>query len=264
VIDGEVSISRLAWDVARQRHGIEQQHHVLHIATPQVSIEDYPDIERRAWDELTRVGLAAGHSVSSELLDTMAFLAAPPLELHAWIGRSVEVTLGAVAATDGSAALLAVLDEQAIHLRPIRPDALPQAIVGQLPKMPAGRGRSVTVPVDAYREVIEDGGRRPAHAAGSILQSNQAPDQVTADCRAMQRILSQTRRGGGQVYAAARSAFGQRRKTQYPIAYVDLESGRWLTRQRPDGTGAIWAVLAPASPELLIAELNGLLNTLNQ
>ncbi len=80
----------------------------------------------------------------------------------------------------------------------------------------------------------------------------------------MQRMLSQPGRGGGQVYAGARTAFGQRRKTQYPIAYVDLESGRWLTKQQSSGIGATWVVLAPASTELLITELNGLLNTLDQ
>jgi hypothetical protein len=206
VIDAEVSISRLAWDVARQRHGIEQQHHVLHILTPRVSSDDDPAIERRALDELSGLGLAARGTVSP-------------------------------------------------------PDALAPAIVRLLLAQPAGRGRSVTVPVDAYLAVIETGGGRTAYAEGSILQSNQAPDQVTSDCRAMQRVLSQSRHGGGQVYAAARTAFGQRRKTQYPIAYVDLESGRWLTKQQANGGRSVWVVLAPASPELLINELNGLLNT---
>lgn len=260
MIDDEVSISRLAWDVVRQSHGIEQQHHVLHVATPQVT--GYSEIERRALDELVSLGLADGHAVSPALLRTMALLAAPPLELYAWLGRAGHTTLGAVAASNGGAAVLAVLDEHAVRLRPVPPDGLAQAIVQLLPAVAAGRGRSMTVPVDAYREVVESGGGRSAHSGGSILQSNRAPDQVASDCRAMQRVLGQTRLGGGQVYAGMRTAFGQHRKAPHPITYLDLKSGRWLTKQQSNGAGAVWVVLAPASPELLITELNGLLNAL--
>ncbi|GDY29192.1 ESX secretion-associated protein EspG [Gandjariella thermophila] len=259
---GSFQVSRLAWDVVRQRHGIEEQHHVLHITTPEVRPEDYPALERRAFDELARAGLAWGTTVDGALLDTMSLLARPPLELHGWVGYHNRVSVGAVAAVDGRAgAVLAVLDDEAVHVHAIEPTKLVDAMIGLLPAVPPGRGHSRTVPLDAYRATLSaDAAARDAESGW--LEGGQS-DRLETELSAVMRLVRQPRRGGGRIYAAARDRLGRRRKSQYPVTYIDTESGRWAMWQQPSQNGQLWVTIAPATPQLFRSQLESLLATVH-
>jgi hypothetical protein len=249
-------LSRLCWDMVRQRHGPEEQHYVLHVPTPDITQADYLAVEPRLLAELRRARLATGSTVHDGLPSVMRLLARPPVELHGWIGYHDGTSIGVVAARDGAAhAVLATLGAETIRLRPITPDHLPDEVAGLLPARPAARAPSITVPVDAYRALV-------AGEAGGWLRPNSPEDRLDEELLALRRLLDQPRLGGGRFYAAARDRLGRRFTSPHPITYLDLESGRWLVRQKPSDIGDLWAVAIPAAPDTLVEALGELLRSL--
>lgn len=258
VLPGEIALSRHCWDMVRQRHGIEEQHYVLHVPVPEITQDEYLAAEPRLFHELSRAGFATGTTVHGGLLSVMRLLARSPVELHGWVGYHDGGTTGVVAAGDGHAnAVLATLDERTMRLRPIRPDKLAEALVDLLPPMNPARGQSITVPTDAYQNMV-DRPRTEDRESGGWLQQNIPADRLNQELTAMRRLMSQPRLGGGRFYAAARDRLGRRFKSQYPITYLDLESGRWLVQQKPSDTGNPWVVAVPATPESMVAALTDL------
>jgi hypothetical protein len=262
LLRGNITVSRLTWDVVRQANGIEEQHHILHVPTPQVSLADVPALQRDAFAELENVGLARGTNVDPELLGVIRMLAAPPLELHGWVSRPNRPTLSAVAASGPGGAILAFADETDIHVRPIRSDDLAVSIVGLMPPLRPGRGQSVSIPWDVYRELIENGAYHES-GSGGFLEQNTQRTRLERDADVLLALLKQPRLGGGRIYGAARPKLGRKRKTEFPVTYLDNESGRWLLKHKPSSNGDVWAVATPATPDLLVTELTDLLTTVS-
>jgi len=260
VLRGKIAVSRIAWDTVRQLHNIEEQHYVLHVETPNISLEDYPAVRQQAFEELGRAGLANGDNVDPDLLDAMRLVAAAPLELHGWVSQPDRPTLSVVAASTDRNAMLYVGTEEDFQLWPISTDKLAASVVGLMPPLRPGEGHSISVPLSAYREIVETGGYRDPKY--SMLESNRRPSRLETDCRELLSLLRQRRLGGGRIYAAARPRTGSRRKSQYPVTYLDTESGRWLLKYNRGYGGDLWVVFAPATADLLVRELNVLLDAL--
>lgn len=130
-----------------------------------------------------------------------------------------------------------------------------------LPPMAPARAQSITVPTDAYQNMVD----RPQpedRESGGWLQQNIPADRLNQELTAMRRLMSQPRLGGGRFYAAARDNLGRRFKCQYPITYLDLESGRRLVQQKPSDTGNPWVVAVPAKPDIVLAALTDLSRSL--
>lgn len=234
---------------------------MLYVETPEIGTADVPRIERDAFTELEKSGLARGTNVDPDLLETIRMLATPPLELHGWVSRPGKPTLGVVAASGPSGAVLAFQDEHGFHVRPIRADELALAVVNLMPPLHPGKGRSITLPLDVYQQLVENGAYHESGGGGGVLEQNRERSRIERDADEMHALLNQPRLGGGRLYGAARPRMGRRRKTQFPVTYLDNESGRWLLKHRPSDTGDVWAVASPATPELLVTELNELLAT---
>jgi hypothetical protein len=246
--------------MVRQRHDIEEQHHVLHVPVPDLTQERYLAAEPRLFAELGQVGLAQGTMIHSALPAVMRLLARPQVELHGWIDFPNGVTVGVVAASDGQGhGVLAALDDAAVHLRPVQPDKLAETIVGLLPPVSAANGQSVSVPVDVYRDVVAGISREDG-----LLRRNTPGGRLEGDVRSLQRLLSRPRLGGGRIYAGTRDRVGRRYKSDYPITYLDLDDGRWLVRQQPDDAGKPWVVAVPAGPATLVDTLSVLLRTVSR
>jgi hypothetical protein len=257
VLKAPVSVSKEAWEAVRQRYGVEEQHHMLAVPLPVTTLDDYPAWERRAFDELARIGMATGLSVHPDLVATMGLLARPPLELYGRIGYHNRVSVGAVAASDGRSAVLAVLDDRALHLRPIAPDKLAEAAVGLLPPAPPGRGQSISITLEAANRLGKKAPSTSDDEPQSWLQSSN--DQGDPQERALQRLLAEPRLGGGRLYAGVRDGMGRHRKTEQPMTYMDFESGRWLFQQKRGSGGELWLIVRPATLESLAAGANDLL-----
>ena len=259
MLKAPVSVSKDAWEAVRQRYGVEEQHHMLAVPLPAVRLDDYPAWERRAFDELARIGMATGLTVHPDLVATMGLLARPPLELHGRIGYHNRVSVGVVAASDGRSAVLAVLDDQALHLRPIAPDKLAEAAVGLLPPAPPGRGQSISITLEAANRASS--GRTAASTSDDEPQSwlQSSSNQGDPQERALQRLLAEPRLGGGRLYAGLRDGMGRHRKSEQPMTYMDFESGRWVFQQKRGSGGELWLIVRPATPETLTAGAHDLL-----
>lgn len=266
MLPGDVRISKLAWYTVHRRYAIEEQHYVLHVyPEDDLPAEADSSAQRRAFAELRRLGLASADDVAPELLDAMRLLTAAPTELHGWIAKQGRPTIGVVVASDGRQAVRARRGPHDIRLESIRPDRLAQSMIERLPPMWPGRGNVLNLPLEVYRDVIERGLDRRGDEPGrpeQLLMANSRSTRTRSDADAVSALLRQRRRGGGRVYAAACGPLGGRRKTEYPLTYLDTVSGRWLLRHKPNSAGAPWMVIAPADFDRLVAEAGALLTAM--
>jgi len=142
------------------------------------------------------------------------------------------------------------LDDIAIHLSPVRPDKIAETLVDLLPPAQPGRGRSISVPMDMLDGSVP---------RDSWMEPNTPAGRLEGDLRGLRRLLGQPRLGGGRLHASARDGVGRRRKTQYPLTYLDLVDGWWLVRQKASGPDKPWVVAVPATTAALVDGISSLL-----
>ena len=260
-LPGSLTLSRDAWGMARQLSGVESQHPLLHV--PFVPLED--DEGRctadNALNELNATWAAHGRQISKDFVAVLRLLASPAREVHGWIGLHNRAEIAVVSATDGDELSVSVAaDAVRIYLDPIAPERLVDSVIELMPKYPASSVRSISVPKDAYQAATSSGAKRQAATPGRFLVSGQQPTGPGRDVGAMQALLADRRRGGGRFYVAARDRMGRRHKSEKPLTYLDLESGRVVFREQHNSGGEPWLVATPATPSSIAADLNALFN----
>ncbi|RZS41369.1 ESAT-6 protein secretion system EspG family protein [Herbihabitans rhizosphaerae] len=211
----------------------------------------HDDDALRSLDQHARAELAGlGLTDDPDLDDAVGLLVRPDRELYGWIdttfdGRRREYGVLAVSGYGG--ALLAVheFDNGVVALLGARPEELLAAFLAQLPDAPAADGESVTMPYDELEAATAPRGegfggfsRRP----------------VNPNVRAALRILARPRWGGGNLYAARKTANGHRVRAESPVTFIDTDDGRWLTMVS-GRDGQRWATAAPATPQLIADRL---------
>jgi hypothetical protein len=165
----------------------------------------------------------------------------------------------------GQDAALVVREGDSVHLGPARADGMAETLVGHLPTVPAARGRSVNLPEAEVRQLVAD----RMHAAPGSMKPLPAEAfnifpraSMAEDARDLMTAMDQPRTGGGELYVAARTRSGERRRCENPMIYVDTQQGRWMTQLSSGAVGERWIVSAPASRQLLLAKLNEMRNNL--
>ena len=219
---------------------------------------------QRAGDDMAMHGVLMGRDLSPDFRAALEILARPSVEYFGWIGmRSTqergESNIAVLAASVGQDGVLAIRDGDQATIGPCSADGLAEALVDKLPNVPAGRGRAVNLP---ERRCASSRARRGNGAPGEVPELppeafNVFPRQSMAeDARDLFTVLELPRSGGGELYAAARSRGGERRRCPHPLVYMDTEQGRWITQLSGDQPGERWMVAAPASRSLLISKLH--------
>jgi EspG family len=156
---------------------------------------------------------------------------------------------GPLVAVDGSAAVLAMLDAQYLHLRPVPVDNAVAALIAQLPPNRPGSGRSLSFRAD---ELSADGCPvRPASAESSVM----VPTSVTqSDADQYVRLMKKPRTAMTYLY----SVRGGRRCT-HPLIALDIDGdGRWFTSRQPGSGGVEWISAAPATATTMTKQLTTL------
>jgi hypothetical protein len=258
-LPGGASVPRTAWGVARQRSGVEVQHPVLHVPYIPLDDENGPRVVADAFADLERTWLAHNGRISIDFVEILNLLAAPPREVHGWIGLHNHIELGVVAATDGEVAVRVVSDPDGLYLDPIEPRKLVESVVELLPRWQAARRSSITVPRDAFEQSAD--GRRQGD---SFMVKVEASTTVERDVAALRALLAGPRRGGGRFYVAARNRMGRRCTSEKPLTYLDLESGRMVFRERANSGGQSWFVAAPATSMSLLSDLGSMLSDVSR
>jgi len=222
----------------------------LHVALKPAAVWRPRDLEReeemRAREDFRRMGLFDRRGrLDVEVVASLAVLCRPGVEFYGWISVE-EGTIGVLAGAIGREAVLAVRDGDSVSLRQIRPDSLPEALVGQAADLPAGRGDAFSM---LQSEALASaGGRRSTEAGvGSRLAS--------PEVRLAQKIAELPTTGGGQLSVAVRDNLGRRRVSPHPLRFADTRNGRWLNQTAPVAGGDNRILIAPASPMDLVNRL---------
>ncbi|OLT48434.1 hypothetical protein BJF85_12695 [Saccharomonospora sp. CUA-673] len=165
--------------------------------------------------------------------------------------------VGAIAASDGKQAVLAVQDGQGVRLQPIYPDGLASAVVDLLPAAQRGTSPSITLPMGEALQTRPDrtgalagrtgndsgesGGRR----RGSLTEQASDPREAYA------QLIAQPRLRGGQLAANSRDELGYKKRSAV-LAWFDTATGRYLSTS---GADSDWVTVAPADTKTLRTRL---------
>ncbi|GDY31370.1 ESX secretion-associated protein EspG [Gandjariella thermophila] len=196
--------------------------------------------------------LAHRGRVEPEVEDALTLLARSrsAVSAIALLDTTSERKLLARAGATGERAVLAVLDERALRLDRLRAVDLVAAVVGLLPKVPAGAGHSVTIspavdmPRPAHENLMRGGApRRASHAA---------------QLGVAQEIMRRPRLRVGQFAAYAMDRNGHVLRSP-ELAWFDVESGRYVILSTRARDGHDWVTIAPAGSRQIARQLGEML-----
>jgi hypothetical protein len=249
VLEHSIVLSRSTYALTWTSENIGDQPEALFVLPDTADPQRRAKATVRACEELTGLGLFdRQRGVHSALLDTFRLLARPEVEFYGYLAHQQHtepfVALAA-AAEDG---VLAVLDDANLALHPVRAASVAEALVGQLPPMPAAHGQSITVPASA----IDGHGGQQTEAEFSVF-AGQAPTDPSVT--RLKRLAEEPRTGGAQFHVAVRDSSGRRRRNAFPLNVIDVESGRWFIQRQRQRGGDMWITAAPATPQALAARL---------
>jgi hypothetical protein len=206
-------------------------------------------LETQVRREFARAGLLDRRGrVDVDLAASLAVLCRPGAEFYGWVNEG-DRTRGVLAAATGREALLAVREGETVRVNQIRPEALPEVLVAQVPDLRPARGDSLTV---LGSDVAASVGGRQRTEAGVGLRPS------TPEVRAVREVMSRPTTGGGELYVAVRDHLSRRRGVAHPLRYADTATGRWLNQTTDLAGGGQRVLVAPASRRDLVDRLRGM------
>jgi EspG family len=206
------------------------------------------DAERVLRTELADAGLGD----RDELGDFTAMLATiqrARAELYGWVTDQDDTYAVLAAAHGRSAFTVRRRGDRVSFQRAGAADRLPEALLAQLPDVPAGRGGSFSV---RESEMDRPGPRPVLRRSGGPVRSEQA--------KRLDALLRASRRGGAKLYAARRDDDGNRVRSRTWLDLLDLPDGRWavhLTTNR----GERVVTASPGTTAVITTRLTDLLRT---
>lgn len=236
---GTVVLSTLEFDVAWEGERLARRNVALDVPSPGITHTERAAFVEQAWRSLAERGLAAHRRLTPELADVFALLANPHLSIDLWIWVDRRKIKGLAAAT-GDEAVLAVVDGDEVWLIEARASALAEAAVSVAGEMPAGYGRSISLPNDVLRAASDEAGR-DAEKLVLALERHGLPlheaQELAGMCDGMstrgQFGVERARHGGPPVRAGR------------VVAWHDTPSGRYLHQVRPSSDGRNWSTITP-------------------
>ncbi|ATE57721.1 MULTISPECIES: ESX secretion-associated protein EspG [Actinosynnema] len=237
---GTAVLSTLEFDVAWEAERLPRRNVALDVPSPGITHTERAELVRSAWESLERRDLASRQRVSPELADAFSLLANPQACVDIWIwvdGRKIK----GLAASAGDDAVLGVVDGDEVWLIPSRATALAEAAVSVAGEMPAGRGRSISLPNDVLRTASTKAGPS-AERLITELERQGVPLHEAQELAAMCEGMG-TRGQFGAERAAKRGEPTTRAKRV--VAWHDTPSGRYLHLVRPSSDGRDWSTITP-------------------
>ncbi|MEV0676767.1 ESX secretion-associated protein EspG [Actinosynnema sp. NPDC050436] len=245
---GTVVLSTLEFDVAWEAERHPRRNVALDVPSPGTTHTERGAFVERAWESLAGRGLAAGRRLTPELADTFALLANPQLSVDLWIWVDRRKIKGVAAASGGDEAVLAVVDGDEVWLIEARASALAEAAVSVTGEVPAGHGRSISLPNDVLHAASDEAGR-DAEKLVLALERQGLPLHEAQELAGMCDGMS-TR---GQ-FGAERSRPGAPPvRADRVVSWHDTPSGRYLHLVRPSSDGRNWSTITPIDNARLAA-----------
>lgn len=246
-----VSVSTLEFDVLWEHLGLDMMPLVLKVPSPGKTREERRALEDQAWSSLESRGLGGPRSLDPMLEDLLHVLNRPQQEVDGrlWLGRSVRV----LAASKGQSAVLAVLDDSQISLRPAAHEGLPREALSVLPSAPAGEGHSITLP-SADLDAAAATATTPDALESALRSRGVRGDDAHTLAEMVREVTSR-----GQYGAAARDKWGKRVRPDRVISFFDTPKGRYLQLRRSTPGQPPWSTMSPIDYRRLHHHLTELL-----
>ncbi|TCO64886.1 ESX secretion-associated protein EspG [Actinocrispum wychmicini] len=237
-------LSALEFDVVWESERLPARHVALDVPSPGRTHTERAGLVKQAWAELESRGLAKGGRAVAEVADQVALLAHPEVSVDVWVWADRPVK--AFAAQSGRQAALAVVDEGKVWLIPARSTALAESAVSVAGDMPAGGGRSVSVPND----VIVAADNEAKADTKRFITALEAKGVTLSDAQAVAAMLAgMTTRG---QFGVERRHRDQRVvRADRVVAFHDTPDGRYLDLVRPSTDGRQWCTVTPADNQRL-------------
>lgn len=261
MLHGRVVLPAAAVYVAWQAVGLPELHRALIVeldldgaALAEGDLASGLAAFRDGWAALGAAGFARGREVRGDLAGALRVVAEAGRDYYAFFNAGDERTRSALVSVSGRDAVRVVVRaDKHLVLEPVRPEDAVTALVSALPQAPPGRGRVLTLPLDAL-----ESGRNPAAGDGSFLQRNlpsgNAHDQ---QARELRKLFAEPRAGGGQLFSTGRDRAGRRVRSTRPLTFFDTPSGRYLQFE-VDQRGTPWMTVQPADFGVVAARLGAL------
>jgi hypothetical protein len=243
-LPSSVVLSALEFDVVWESQRFPSRHVVLDVPSPGVTRNQRAELVAKAWAGLAERGLADNGRVDGELADRLALLAYPDRSVDGWIWTDREIR--ALAAQSGRDALLAVLDNDEVWLIPARDSSLAEAAVSITGDLPAGYGRSTSVPLDVLRAADLAAGGDPQALVVELTDRDVSLGKSQVLAGMFTGMV-----GRGQ-FGAQRTGTGRvTHRAERVVAFHDTRRGRYLYLTRPSADGRMWATITPADNQAL-------------
>lgn len=210
---------------------------------------------------LTAKGLIDGRRFAPDLEDLVGLFARGTVAV-AVVGTVDGEGLCARAVSDGRHAVLAVQHGQSIRFEPVTPPSLVRSVLGLLPALRPGPGRSITitqeVPVAVGRHArVEDD-----NAGRSYLQAVRPPPESGRAERAIaEEIMRKPRLGSGYFTVTARGRNGHEGEPA-TISWLDTDAGRYAVLPTTGPDGRLHVTYTPADLPRLDHNLTRLVQTI--
>ena len=248
-----ITLSALEFDVLWEHLGLGDMPLVVKVPSPGKTTEERAMLEARVWSALESRGLGRPVELDPDIEEILRVLAKPEREVdvRAYVGRSARV----LAASAGSAAAVAELSDDTVTLRLASESSLPSSALAVLPSVPAGAGRSVTLPTAEFEEAARAAGRTREGFANALQATGLRHDDAEALVEMIKDVANM-----GNFGAAARDRLGRRRRAQRVVSFFDTEDGRYVQTRRPADDGTMWTTISPADMRKLTQQVTELLD----
>lgn len=238
-LPSSVVLTALEFDVVWESQRFPRRHVALDVPSPGVTRNQRAELVAAAWAGLAERGLASRGRVDGELADRLALLAYPERSVDGWIWTDREVR--GLAAQSGRDALLGVVDRDEVWLIPARDSSFVEAAVSMAGEWPAGRGRSISVPLDVLRAADVAAGGDPKSLIVELTELDVPLGKAQVLSGMFAGMVSR-----GQ-FGVERTAGGRTsRRADRVVAFHDNERGRYLYLTQPSADGRLWATVTPA------------------
>ena len=236
---GSVVLSTLEFDVVWEAARQPRRNVALDVPSPGTTHAERAELVRSAWAALEGRGLARRGRVAAEVADSLALLGNPQVSIDIWIwaaGRKIK----GLAASSGEDGVLAVVDGAEVWLIEARGSALAESAVSVAGEMPAGFGRSISLPNDLLRAASDEAGRN----AEKLVIALERRGLPLSDAQELARMADgMGTRGQFGVERGQRS--GPPVRAGRVVAFHDTKSGRFLHQVRPSTDGRAWSTITP-------------------
>jgi len=252
-VTGEpISLSALEFDVLWEHLKLGQMPLPVRVPSPGRTYDERAHLERQAWAEVERRGLGRSVDLDPRLEHYLGLLAHPQREVdgRTWVGRGVRF----LAAAADDYAVLAVLVDGHLTLRPVSAIGLASVAVGVLPVMPAGEGQSVTLRTDDFEAAARGAGGAQAGFENALRTRGVRTDDVDALKTMIKNVI-----GTGNFGAAARNRLNRRYRADRVVSFFDTEDGRYVQIRRASMDGSMWTTISPADSRKLSHHIDELL-----